>query len=245
MAFVEPEPDAPGHDDGDAEDASGGRSFLSRLLEARKRQRSPWLLVFAIGLFVAFTVIAVRNLPPIERPIRWELLLIAALVGVPLTTLLNALEYRLMAGFADYHPPALEIAQTTVAGSAANLLPVPGVVVVRLANMHKGGVKVRRGLNLTAIIGLTWLGSAWALGGIANLPHHPRFGSFALALGISLMTVSMILLSRTLDPGHRVRPIDRAPRDRSRIRDDEGAAAPHHRESAAVRRHLPADHRAA
>jgi uncharacterized membrane protein YbhN (UPF0104 family) len=205
MAFVEPEPDAPGHDDGDAEPGSDTRrTFLSRLLEVRKRKGSSWLLVFALALFVGLLVVAFRNLPPIERPIRWELILIAGLVLVPVTTLLNALEYRVMAHFADYHPPALEIAQVSITGTAANLLPVPGAVVVRIANLRKGGVRMRRGLNLTAIIGLTWVGSAWALGGIANLPSRPRFGSGALALGFSLMTVSLILLTRTLEPGNRL-----------------------------------------
>jgi uncharacterized membrane protein YbhN (UPF0104 family) len=110
-----------------------------------------------------------------------------------------------MAHFADHHPPALEIVQVSIMGSAANLLPVPGAVVVRLANLHKGGVRVTRGLNLTAIIGITWVGSACVLGGVAQLWSHPGFGSAALAIGVSLMTVSLILLSRTLEPGTRLR----------------------------------------
>src|SRR5689334_2214766 len=160
MAFVEPEPDAPGGNDGGG--ASGPPSFLARILAARDRPRSPWLLIFAVALFVVFTVVAIRALPPIGNP-RWELIIVAGLVCVPVITALNAFEYRAMAHFADHHPPALEILQVSIMGSAANLLPVPGAVVVRLANLHKGGVRVTRGLNLTAIIGLTWVGSACVL----------------------------------------------------------------------------------
>jgi hypothetical protein len=174
------------------------------MLAARDKPRSPWLLVFALALFIVFTVLAFRRLPPIENP-RWELIIIAGLVCVPVITGLNALEYRAMAHFADHHPPALEIVQVSIMGSAANLLPVPGAVVVRLANLHKGGVRVTRGLNLTAIIGITWVGSACVLGGVAQLWSHPGFGSAALAIGVSLMTVSLILLSRTLEPGTRLR----------------------------------------
>jgi uncharacterized membrane protein YbhN (UPF0104 family) len=144
-------------------------------------------------------------LPPIDRPIRWELILVAGLVCVPVITALNAFEYRAMAHFADHHPPALEIVQVSIMGSAANLLPVPGAVVVRLANLHKGGVRVTRGLNLTAIIGITWVGSACVLGGIAQLFSHPGFGAVALALGVSLMTVSLVLLARLLEAGTRLR----------------------------------------
>jgi uncharacterized membrane protein YbhN (UPF0104 family) len=213
MAFVEPEPDAPGADVAEVADAEIAEavgavderpSFLSRVLTARQRKGNPWMLVFALTLFVAFTVIAFRALPPIEQPIRWELILISGLVCVPLITLLNSLEYRVMAHFADHHPPALEILQVSIMGSAANLLPVPGAVVVRLANLRKGGVRVGRGLNLTAIIGMTWIGSAWLLGGIANVWDHPGFGTVAVAVGFSLMTVSLILLARSLEPGTRL-----------------------------------------
>src|ERR1043166_5499149 len=120
MAFVEPEPGASGGGD-DGGGASGPPSFLSRILAARDRPRSPWLLVFAVALFVTFTVVAVRALPPIDRPVRWELIFVAGLVCVPVITGLNALEYRVMAHFADHHPPALEILQVSIMGSAANL----------------------------------------------------------------------------------------------------------------------------
>ena len=203
MAFVEPEPDAPGGGSTDGGEA-GRRSLFGRMLAARDKPRSPWLLVFALALFIVFTAAAFHALPPIENP-RWELIVIAGLVCVPVITGLNALEYRAMAHFADHHPPALEIVQVSIMGSAANLLPVPGAVVVRLANLHKAGVRVTRGLNLTAIIGITWVGSACVLGGVAQLWSHPRFGSVALAVGVSLMTVSLILLSRTLEPGTRLR----------------------------------------
>src|SRR5207247_7281371 len=99
MAFVEPEPDAPGGGDGGSDD----RSFLRRILAARDKPRSPWLLIFAVGLFVAFTVVAIRALPPIDKPVRWELIFVAGLVCVPVITGLNALEYRMMAHFADHH----------------------------------------------------------------------------------------------------------------------------------------------
>jgi len=85
MAFVEPEPDAPGGgvpegDEGDG--GTGNQSLFRRMLAARDKPRSPWLLVFALALFIVFTVLAFRALPPIENP-RWELILIAGLVCVP------------------------------------------------------------------------------------------------------------------------------------------------------------------
>src|SRR5437870_1720111 len=110
MAVVEPEPDAPGgggDGGGDGDGAATRQSFLSRLLAARDKPRSPWLPIFALALFLVFTVIAFRALPTIDRPVRWGLIIVAGLVCVPVISALNALEYRAMAQFADHHPAAL------------------------------------------------------------------------------------------------------------------------------------------
>ena len=72
--------------------------------------------------------------------------------------------------------------------------------MVRLANLSKGGVKVTRGLNLTAIIGLTWVGAACVLGGIAEMFSHTAFAIAALAIGIGLLAVAMAMLMRIVDP---------------------------------------------
>ena len=200
---ADPDPSPAGAGDGNDE-PKGRRSLVDRLMDARNKQRSPWLLLVALALFVAFTYIAVRNLPPIDKPIRWSLVLLAGLVCVPFAIILNAFEYRLMAHLAEHHPPRLEILQVTIMGSAANLLPIPGAVMVRLANLNKGGVKVGRGLNLTAIIGITWIGAACVLGGFAELFSHPDFGVTALAIGIGLLAVAMAMLMRIVDKGDRL-----------------------------------------
>ena len=178
--------------------------MLDRFQDARNKKRSPWLLVIALALFLAFTYVAIRHLPPIDKPIRWSLVLLAGLVCVPFGIALNALEYRLMAHLADHHPPRLEILQVTIMGTAANLLPIPGAVVVRLANLNKGGVKVTRGFNLTAIIGITWVGAACMLGGIAELFSHPDFAVTALAIGVGLLAIAIVMLTRIVDKGARL-----------------------------------------
>lgn len=190
----------------EGEEAAPERETLvDRILQARGGQQSPWLLVVAFVVFVAFTVLALHALPKIDKPIRWELIVISGIVFVPVITWLNALEFRLMAHFADHHPPLLEIVQVTVLGSAANLLPLPGAVVVRIANLRTAGVKVARGLNLTAIIGLAWLGTAGVLGGAVQLWSHTAFALAAVAIGAVLLAIGGIMLRRAIEPGTRVR----------------------------------------
>jgi uncharacterized membrane protein YbhN (UPF0104 family) len=180
------------------------RALLDRVLRAREGSQNPWLLIIALGAFIAFTILGIRALPHIDKPIRWELIVLAALVCVPVIVVLNALEFRLMAHFAQHHPPMLEIVQITVLGSAANLLPMPGAVMVRLANLRKAGVRVTRGLNLTAIIGLAWLGTAGVLGGVVQLWSHTLFALVALAIGTTLLVIGTLMLWRALEPGTRV-----------------------------------------
>jgi uncharacterized membrane protein YbhN (UPF0104 family) len=180
------------------------RALLDRVLRAREGSQNPWLLIGAFGAFVVFAVLAVRSLPHIDKPVRWELIVVAGLVCVPVIVVLNALEFRLMAHFAQHHPPMLEILQITVLGSAANLLPMPGAVMVRLANLRKAGVRVRRGLNLSAIIGLAWLGTACVLGGVVQLWSHTVFALATLAIGSTLLAIAALMLTRSLDEGTRV-----------------------------------------
>jgi uncharacterized membrane protein YbhN (UPF0104 family) len=180
------------------------RAFLDRILRAREGSQNPWLLVLALAAFVAFTILGVRALPHIDKPIRWELLVIAGVVCVPVIVVLNALEFRLMAHFAHHHPPMLEILQITVLGSAANLLPMPGAVMVRLANLRKAGVRVTRGLNLSAIIGLAWLGTAGVFGGVVQIFSHPAFALVAISIGMTLLAIGTLMLWRAIDSGVRL-----------------------------------------
>jgi len=193
-------------DDGDEDDEGPERrpTLLTRLLRARNKPRSPWLMIIAVALFVVFTIVAFRHLPHIDKPLRWELILVAGLLIVPIITVLNALEFRLMAHFAAHHPPLLEILQVTILGSAANLLPVPGAVVVRIADLRKAGVRVTHSLNLTVIIGLTWVGAACALGGAAEIFSHADFALVALAVSAGLLGIAAVMLWRILDRGSRI-----------------------------------------
>lgn len=192
--------------DDDADDRGPERrsTLLTRLLQARNKPRSPWLMILAVALFVVFTIVAFRHLPHIDKPLRWELILVAGLLIVPIITVLNALEFRLMAHFAAHHPPLLEILQVTILGSAANLLPVPGAVVVRVADLRKAGVRVTHSLNLTVIIGLTWVGAACALGGVAEIFSHVDFALVALAFSAGLLGIAVVMLWRILDRGSRI-----------------------------------------
>jgi len=59
-------------------------------------------------------------------------------------------------------------------------------------------------LNLTAIIGLAWLGAAGVLGGVVQIWSHLAFALVALGIGLALLTIATVMLARALDAGTRV-----------------------------------------
>ena len=120
-------------------------TLLDRVLQAREDRRirgcsSPRSRCSSPSRFSRS-----RALPHIDKPIRWELIVVAGLVCVPVIVALNALEFRLDGPLRRTSSALLEIVQITVLGSAANLLPMPGAVMVRLANLRKAGVRVTAG----------------------------------------------------------------------------------------------------
>jgi hypothetical protein len=55
------------------------RALIDRVLRAREGSQNPWLLVVAFSAFVAFTVLAVRSLPHIDKPV-WDLIVVSLIV---------------------------------------------------------------------------------------------------------------------------------------------------------------------
>lgn len=134
-----------------------------------RRARSPRnqrvLLGVAAVVFVFVAVTGFANLPHTDRPKNWWLLAAVALIGGPLTTVLNGAEYAATARLLGHRVRTVEAVRVAVLSSAANLLPIPGAVVVRAQALRRRGESYRRALWATAVAGLIWAGSAGVLAG--------------------------------------------------------------------------------
>jgi uncharacterized membrane protein YbhN (UPF0104 family) len=171
-----------------------------RLVEARRpspRTERLLLTVASIAMVVG-AVFALREGAFSIRDLRWAPLLLAALVGVPLTAMTNAGEYWLSARAAGLTLRPLEALRTTVLATAANLLPLPGGPLVRIQALRTGGIGGRVSTQVTAAAGASWVavaGLAAALGGA--ITGAPRGAVIPLTVLGVLAGIAGVLLLRT------------------------------------------------
>jgi hypothetical protein len=110
-------------------------------------------VVFVVGGWFAF-----KSLDVTLSEIRWVPMVIAAVVGVPLTLVANTFEYLLSARLLHHRMRFLPALQLTTMSTAANLLPIPGAFLVRVQGLRALGSRYGRALASTAVVGLVWIG---------------------------------------------------------------------------------------
>jgi hypothetical protein len=141
-------------------EAPAGR--LGRLYSATRRPPSPRvqraLLVVAAVVFFVGGWFAFRSLDVTWSEVRWIPLVIAALVGVPLTLLANTFEYLLSGRMLHHRMALMPSLRLTTISTAANLLPIPGAFLVRVQGLRAMGSRYSKALASTAVIGLVWIG---------------------------------------------------------------------------------------
>jgi hypothetical protein len=151
-------------------DEAGQEGRLRRLYAATRRPPSPrvqrTLLLAAAVVFVVGGWYALRSLDVALEDVRWPLLLIAALAGVPLTLLANTLEYLLSAWMLQHRPAFIPAVQLTTISTAANLLPIPGAFLVKVQGLRAMGSGYGKAFASTAVVALVWIGVSVVLAGI-------------------------------------------------------------------------------
>lgn len=159
-----------------------GRALVTRRDVSPAHQRL--VLLASAVIFVTATVFAWRSLPPIEGRVRWGVLVLVALVGVPASIWNRGAEFGAIARLTGQHVGHHERVRIAIVGTAANLLPVPGSVVVRGEVLRRRGVSLRSIGWATAVAAAVWAGStAVVAGGLLAVmsPRHVLGSVFAFA----------------------------------------------------------------
>jgi uncharacterized membrane protein YbhN (UPF0104 family) len=155
------------------------------------------LLLLAVVLFVVASAIGVANLPPVETEVHWPVLLLLPLVCVPATVATNAWEYGVTARLVGHRIPPGDAARVSVLSTAANLLPIPGAVLVRSRALRQRGTGIGAALTLTTAIGVAWVGVTALLAGALQLVSgEPPLGAAVLAAGVVVLGLAGLLASR-------------------------------------------------
>lgn len=163
------------------------------------------LLGTAFALFVAVSVTSFGSLKGGVH-FHWWVLPILVLVTTPLTAAANAGEYRVMGRISGHEIGWRKSIQLTIVVSAANLLPLPGGLVVRTQALRQEGTSYKRALAANAAAGLAWIGmGCFAAAVLLVFQADHRWLSAGLALGGLVAVVAVWLLLRRASRAHAPR----------------------------------------
>ena len=170
-------------------------SALRSLLERRARPlpdrvRRPLLLVTTLALAAA-VVWAWRSADLAAADLRWGPIVALALVAAPLSLILKAAEFVVAARIAGQRPPARLAAETAVVSSAANLLPLPGSLLVTVQTLAQGGATYGGAVAASAVPGVAWIGATGIVGGVAVVVEGaPLLGVAVIAVGVGALAAA-------------------------------------------------------
>ena len=201
-----------GDGDGDEPEDSGskGSSARFRKFEAAVNRRaslsarSPWLLVVAVVLFITISVVSFLSLPDGVH-FHWWIVPIVVLVTTPLRVVENAAEFRVMSAINGHRTRWIPAVRLTIIATAANLLPLPGGVVIRTQALRQRGSTYRSALAANAAAMLAWIGmGAIGIGALIVANSSTRLFAVALvAFGIGCLAGVDAILRRVNRAAHR------------------------------------------
>lgn len=157
--------------------------FRASIAPRSARARS-WLLAFAAVAFTAGSIVSFLRLDTSNLVVNAWLLALVLCVGVPVSIVLNGLEYQQVAGLVGVRIRLGLATRIAVLGSAANLAPVPGASLVRLADLRMRGVAIG---HASMSVGLAGIASVFIAGSVvASAPAMPA------AVRISALAVLIV-----------------------------------------------------
>lgn len=162
-------------------------------------------LVVAMLLFATLAVVSLRASNLEAADLDWRILAPTALLGPLVTIGLNASEFRMQGRVVGVHIDRGLAARTSVLASAANLLPIPGAVLVRLTALTAKGVSRADAMWATGLVAQIWAATS-ALVAAAGFAANgaPLVGGGALLLAF-VFAVSAGVTQRRRLPDARVR----------------------------------------
>ena len=181
---------------------------LTKLLSAldSRHLNNPKLraafLIVATALFAGGIAIALMDQPDVFEKIDWRPALMVVLIGGPITMLLNALEFILSGRLVGRTISFTRSLEVTVVASAANMLPLPGGAIVRVASLKEEGVRFGSGISVTLLIAWIWIGDAFFYAGAWMATIRMGLISIFFLLGGAATLVSGIAVALWISKGY-------------------------------------------
>jgi hypothetical protein len=164
---------------------------------AWRRRAERLALLIAAPALAAGLWYSVHQQPQIFDRLHWVWLLAVLLVGVPLITFSNALRFAVTLRLTGQRWRFPALLRASVLSSAANMLPLPGGLMLRIAYLRTPQTSLARATWITALSSGIWFAVAagatafafWRLG-------HPLLGAGIGAAAIALAATCAGLLLR-------------------------------------------------
>ncbi|HEX2028783.1 MAG TPA: hypothetical protein VHF25_12385 [Nitriliruptorales bacterium] len=161
--------------------------LLSRWTAARRRLRSPKtdraLLLVAFAVFVVVSVVAYLHLRSAGLRFRWDAVLILLVVGTPAMVAVTTAEFMVLARCVGERFSVRESVRVSLLSSAANLLPVPGAVLVRTRALRQRDTSYTDIGRAVGGVGLALVGVAGLFSGIVIFVANAVLGLAGIVVG--------------------------------------------------------------
>ena len=181
-----------------------------RLLDQRaqrlnKRLQTAIGVVAAVGVSGA-TVWAWRASELTLAELSWWPLAVALLATAPASLALKSAEYQLAARIASQKPSTTRSLRVAVVSSAANLLPLPGSLIVTVRSLSEDGSTYGSAISAGAVPGLCWLSITGIVGGSAiAIEGPPSLGVITVVGGLIAGVAALKLFRETAPDGGSIR----------------------------------------
>lgn len=175
-------------------------SRLDRLISVADRidVSSPWVVRTALVLFFGGAFLAVQAADVQWRELRPGWLLATAVLSSPML-LLTSSEFRVTAKLLGVDVPMRKALHIAVVSTTANLLPLPGGVVVRAQSLLGEGVPRRRTVVSQLALALVWLAEATLATALLLLGDEPLAAALFALVGVG-GAVAGVAIIRWLRP---------------------------------------------
>ncbi|MEM8705319.1 MAG: hypothetical protein AAGE98_02600 [Actinomycetota bacterium] len=165
--------------------------------------RRPLLAVATVGLGVAM-VWAWNRAELTVDDLEWAPLVALAIVAAPASLLLKAAEFTVAARVAGQRPEPRLAMETAVVSSAANLLPLPGSLLVTVQTLAEGGATYGGAVAASAVPGVAWLGITGVIGGTALVVEGATaIGLIVITGGLAALLGAALVFRSTAPPDGR------------------------------------------
>jgi hypothetical protein len=158
--------------------------------------RARGALLLGAGIAVAIgVVLSIRTLDVGWDDLRFAPLLAALVLVTPATILLNGAELKVMARIVARGDQRLgwrAALRATVVATAANLLPIPGGALVRIAAVRSVGVRTTSATAINLAGAGAWVAAGLLIAAIAGVTAAPP-GAVVIAAGLGVAGVAVVL----------------------------------------------------